>query len=161
MSSSSTAFKTLTALSLALALGIGFYAGAEFNPKPTQVVKEKTIENKIVEKRIPVEVVVEKHVNHLPNVVRSRGAEVDCSELSKLVMTETDSGWADIPKRDKNTDPDDQEWLIKLGMREASMGLTKSVLLNKVQCRLELNKIELEFLIKLINREDKDVVIKN
>lgn len=161
MNSTNATFNFLFVVALVLALGIGFYAGVELNPKPTQVIIEKVIVNKIAEKRIPVRVVVEKHVNHLPNVIRSRGKEVDCSDQSKLVMTEDNSGWADIPVRDKNEDPDGHYWLSQLAMREASMNLTKSILLDKVQCRLELNKIELDFLTALINREDKDVVIKN
>lgn len=158
MKNSSASFEVIFILSLVLALAIGFYAGVELNPKPTQVVIEKTIENKIVEKRIPVEVEVKKHVNKLPNFVRSRGAEVDCAEYTNLVMRGPISN---IPIRDKKADPDGREWLSEMGMREASLSLTKSILLIKIQCRIELNKIELETIKNFINREDHETKIKN
>lgn len=145
-------------LSLLLALGIGFYVGVELNPKPTQVIVEKTINKKIVEKRVPVEVVVEKHVNPAPNYIHSRGSEVDCYQKSKLSILPPRSKWpAEVKSEFEDAESDRTYRLARRAEKEAMFNVSKHILITKIRCRTELSDEELSFLKELFETEKAEM----
>lgn len=156
MSNSKASFGIIYTLTILLALAFGFFAGVELNPKPIKVIVEKTIEEQIVEKRVPVEVVVEKKINSLPNFIRSRGQELDCYDYSKQPLILPRSKWNPIEKDE--ADPKDSWRISRLMEREAMFNVAKFMLITKIRCRLELNQNEFELLTELVNTEETEVM---
>jgi hypothetical protein len=146
-------FHLVFAISVLLALGIGYFAGVQLNPKPKKIIVEKTIENKIIEKKIPVKVVVEKHVNLLPNFIVSDGVEHDCHDAIKLQLMPPRSKWKPIERTEVDL-KEDSYFRARTAEREAMYHLGKLLLLRKIQCRADLNDSEFELLTELVNRPD-------
>lgn len=148
---------TVYFFSLIIALGGGFLIGVVLNPKPVKVIIEKSIENKIIEKRIPVEVVIEKKVNPMPNFIRHKGADLDCDAYGKYPLLLARSKWPSIVV--DSSEESDRSYQVSLRLeREGLFNLSKHYLIVKIRCRLELSQNEFELLTELINTEEVEIM---
>lgn len=143
-----SSFKVLYVFSILLALGTGYFLGKKYNPKPPQVVIEQITEQKTIEKVVKYDVIVEKEVNSLPNFIRYNGEEVDCSEIAKAQLMKARSQWVN-EKKPTEKSLQNLTKAVKL-FEESQYSWSKSTLLKKIKCRLELNQDEVVLLAELI-----------
>ena len=132
-----------------LALGVGYFLGKTYNPKPAKVVIEKITEEKTIEKEVKYDVIVEKIVNDMPNFIRVDGEEIDCDQTEKFKLMPAKSKWP--ANRFESSEVKDTMDKVDYAM----FALTKHMLVKKIRCRNELKPDELELLSELVRRFDK------
>jgi hypothetical protein len=145
-------FKVLYVLTISVSLAAGYFLGKKYNPKPAEVVIEKITEQKTIEKEIKYDVVVEKEISTIPNFVRYKEEELDCSEVASIKLMLPRSRWPSATK----VVSENLKLIEKAGhlFQESQFTITKVNLLKKIKCRLELNPDETQLLNELVKRRD-------